>query len=180
MLKGEKVLLRPMTREDIPRQHEFNQDPEIHLLNASPPHVMPLERAEEMYELCTKKDRNADYFAIEADGKYIGNCSLKRVQAFPGVYRLGILIGDRECWNRGYGRDAVKLLLDFGFHHLGARRVSLDTNARNVRAIRCFEACGFVEEGRPRKVVWLDGDYVDLVFMGILREDWEAVKAGTP
>ena len=176
MIKGEKVILRPMTKDDIERQHEFNQDLDLFLVNASLPHVSPLERAQEMYELCTKKDRNAQYFAIEADGKYIGNCSLKLSSAFPGIYRLGILIGDRDYLEKGYGTDTVRLLLQYGFHYLGARRISLGTNAKNLRAIKCFRACGFVEEGRSRKVQWIDGDYTDLVTMGILREEWEATE----
>jgi len=51
----------------------------------------------------------------------------------------------------------VKLLLNYGFHYLGARRIVLTTNAKNERAIRCYRACGFVEEGRPRKALWIEG-----------------------
>ena len=65
------------------------------------------------------------------------------------------MIGDRAYWGRGYGREVVKLLLDYGFRYLGARRIVLTTHAKNERAIRCFGACGFVEEGRPRQVVRL-------------------------
>jgi GNAT superfamily N-acetyltransferase len=63
---------------------------------------------------------------------------------------LGIMIGDRAYWGRGYGRDAVRVLLSYAFHYLGARRIVLTTHARNERALRCYRACGFVEEGRPR------------------------------
>jgi len=177
MLNGDKVILRPMVKSDIERQHKYNQDVDLYLLNAGLPHVSPLERAQEMYELCTKKDRNAQYFAIEADGKYIGNCSLKLSNAFPGVYRLGILIGDQDYWGKGYGTETVRVLLGYGFHYLGARRIGLSTNAKNPRAISCFRTCGFVEEGRARKVQWIDGDYTDLVTMGILREEWEGMEA---
>lgn len=176
MLNGDKVILRPMVKSDIERQHKYNQDVDLYLLNAGLPHVSPLERAQEMYELCTKKDRNAQYFAIEADGKYIGNCSLKLSNAFPGVYRLGILIGDQDYWGKGYGTDTVRVLLGYGFHYLGARRIGLSTNAKNPRAISCFRTCGFVEEGRARKVQWINGDYTDLVTMGILREEWEGME----
>ncbi|MCD4849157.1 MAG: GNAT family N-acetyltransferase [Candidatus Aegiribacteria sp.] len=172
MFKGERVLLRPVKKEDIPRQHEFYQDVDIHLLNAGLPHVFPIERAEEMYELCTKKDKYADFFAIEADEKYIGFCSLRHSEIYPGSHVLGITIGDRDYWGQGYGKEVVNLLLHYGFHYLGARRIGLGTNARNERAIKCFQACGFVDEGGPRKMQWIDGDYVDIVYMGILREEW--------
>jgi RimJ/RimL family protein N-acetyltransferase len=64
--------------------------------------------------------------------------------------------------------------LDYGFRYLGARRIALTTHAKNERAIRCYLACGFVEEGRPRQVVWIEGEYTDLVDMSILREEWQA------
>ncbi len=177
MLNGDKVILRPMLKSDIERQHEFNQGIDLYLLNAALPHVAPLERAQEMYDICTRKDRNDQYFAIEADGKYIGNCSLKLSIAFPGVYRFGILIGDQDYLGRGYGTDAVRTLLGYGFRYLGARRIELSTNAKNPRAMSCFRSCGFIEEGRARKVQWIDGDYTDLVTMGILREEWESMQA---
>jgi len=177
MLKGKKVLLRPMKKEDIPRQHEFDQDIETHILNGGPPRSSPLERTQALYETCTKQDTSVDCFAIEADGKYIGHCSLRHSLNYPGLHTLGINIGDRDYWGRGYGRDAILLLLDFGFHYFGARRIGLITNAKNERAIKCFNACGFVEEGRTRKAKWIDGEYTDLVKMGILREEWEATES---
>ena len=175
MLKGNKVLLRPMQPEDIARQHKFNQDPELYKLDSDYPRVSPLERAQAFYESRTKYDENMAPFAIEADEKYIGYCSLMNIKDRHGNFELGIMIGDREYWGRGYGRDCVKLLLDYGFHHLGARRIALTTHAKNERAIRCYRACGFVEEGRPRQVVWIDGEYTDLVNMSILREEWRTL-----
>src|SRR3990172_127929 len=174
MLKGKKVLLRPMKQEDIVRQHEFNQDPELYALDSTYPRVSPLESAQAFYESRTRFDENIAPFAIEADEKYIGYCSLMDLRNPHGNLELGIMIGDREYWGRGYGRDAVRLLLDYGFRHLGARRIALTTHAKNERAIRCYLACGFVEEGRPRKVVWIEGEYTDLVNMSILREEWQS------
>lgn len=173
MLRGKKVLLRPMRPADIPRQHEFNQDIELYGLDSSYPRVSAMENAHVFYEKRTTADDNRAPFAIEAEGKYIGYCSLRNLQDRYGNLELGIMIGDRDYWGRGYGRDAIKLLLGYGFHYLGARRIALTTHARNERAIRCYLACGFVEEGRPRQVLWIEGHYVDLVNMSILREEWE-------
>ena len=178
MLKGKRIFLRPMKPEDIPRQHEFNQDVELYGLDSSYPRVSPVEKAQAFYEERTKSDENIAPFAIEADGKYIGYCSLMHLQNRHGNLELGILIGDREYWGRGYGREAIKLLLEYGFRYLGARRIDLTTHAKNERAIRCYLACGFVEEGRPRKVVWIEGEYVDLVNMSILYEEWQVIVDG--
>src|SRR5215217_4673914 len=75
---------------------------------------------------------------------------------------LGITIGDKECWGRGYGREAVKLLLDYVFRVRNLRRVWLEVNAANERAIRAYIACGFVEEGRMREYVSPDATWTTL------------------
>jgi RimJ/RimL family protein N-acetyltransferase len=176
MIKSARLILRPMQRDDIPRQHEFNQDVEAYGLDCEMPRVSPIAVAEAFFEARTKPDPNIAPFAIEADGKYIGHCSLTGLQNRHGNLELGIGIGDREYWGRGYGQETVRLLLDFGFRYLGARRVCLTTHARNPRAIRCYLACGFVEDGRPRKALWIQGEYVDLVDMSILRDEWQSLR----
>lgn len=174
MFKGEKVILRPVNADDIPRMHAFQQEVELAGLDCSFPTPAPLERIQANYQDWIKEDPHKVFFAIEADGKYIGDCGLMGLGDPHGTAELGIFIGDREYWGRGYGRDAVRLLLRYGFHYRGLRRIGLGTHANNLRAIRCYLACGFIEEGRSRKAVWVEGEYVDVVSMGILREEWLA------
>ena len=173
MLRGERVLLRPMKEADIVRQHAFNQDLELYGLDCARPRVASIEQAQSFYESRVRFDENIAPFAIETEGKYIGYASLMNLKDRHGNIELGIMIGDRDYWGRGYGRETIKLLLQYAFHYLGARRIALTTNAKNERAIRCYLACGFVEEGRPRKVVWIEGEYTDLVDMSILRDEWQ-------
>jgi RimJ/RimL family protein N-acetyltransferase len=174
MLQGEKVLLRPMKAEDIARQHEFNQEPDLYLLDSTYPHVSPRQAAEAFYQSRVTASDSIAPFAIEADGLYIGYASLMNLTHPHRNFEVGIMIGDRAYWGKGYGRDAVNLLLHYGFHYLGGRRIELTTHAKNERAIRCYRACGFIEEGRPRRAVWIDGEYTDLVNMAILRDEWLA------
>jgi RimJ/RimL family protein N-acetyltransferase len=87
---------------------------------------------------------------------------------------LGIGIGDAEYRGRGYGRDALHELLEYAFRLRNLRKVWLGVNADNDRAIRCYRVCGFVEEGRLRRHVWSGGRYADFLFMGLLRDEWEA------
>lgn len=180
MLKGNRVILRPMKEADVVRQHEFNQDVELFGLDCDWPHVSPIEHAQAFYEERIKPNNTIAPFAIEADGQYIGFCSLMNLQNRNKNFELGIMIGDREYWGKGYGQEVTKILLNYGFQYLGARRIALTTHAKNERAIGCYKACGFVEEGRPRKVLWIEGEYVDLVNMSILREEWgeEAFSKG--
>jgi len=176
MLQGTRVLLRPMTQEDVPIQHSYFQDFTIQVLNGGLPHVSPIERSQELLEGFSKKDSGFDGFAIDVDGDYIGFCSLRHVKDYPGYYHLGVVIGNRNYWEKGYGSEVVNLLLHHGFHYLGARKIGLITNAKNPRAIKCFLSCGFVEEGRCRKVKWINGEYTDIVEMGMLKEEWESYQ----
>ena len=176
MIKGERVLLRPVVREDIPKQHKFYQNIELFTLNAGLPQGYPIESAEEWYEVCVKKDPNTNFLAIEVDGEYIGFCSLKHNNYYLGCYYYGLTIGNPSMWGKGYGSEVTGLMVDFAFQYLGARRVGLGTNSKNERAIKCFLSCGFKEEGRQREMKWINGSYADYVSMGILRMEWEESK----
>ncbi|HLZ80077.1 MAG TPA: GNAT family protein [Ktedonobacteraceae bacterium] len=179
MLKGEKIILRAMKREDLQRQWMFNNDIEIEILGGGdPPEPQAIERLEAEFDENTRKGgRDGTNFAIEADGKYIGACGLFHFNEIARTCEMGIGIGDRAYWGRGYGRDAVKLLLDYAFRQRNLHKVWLTVNANNERAIRSYRACGFVEEGRLRKHVWSNGQYIDFVYMGVLRDEWATVHS---
>jgi RimJ/RimL family protein N-acetyltransferase len=176
MLKGEKVTLRAMKREDIQRQWAFNNDVEFEILGGGDPwEPQSLARLEADFDQEAQKGgRNGPGFAIEADGKYIGSCGLFNFDTVAQTCELGIGIGDREYQGKGYGRDAVRVLLDYAFRLRNLRKVWLRVNGDNERAIRSYRACGFQEEGRLRQHVWSNGRYIDLVYMGILRDEWKA------
>lgn len=178
MLKGEKVTLRAMRREDLQRQWAFNNDLEIEILGGGdPPEPQALERLEaEFDENMRKGGRDGTNFAIEADGKYIGGCGLFNYDHVAHICEMGIGIGDRAYWGHGYGRDAVRVLLTYAFRFRNVHKVWLRVNSDNKRAIRSYQACGFVEEGRLRKHFWSNGKYIDLVYMGVLREDWQTAQ----
>jgi RimJ/RimL family protein N-acetyltransferase len=91
---------------------------------------------------------------------------------------VGIGIGERDAWNNGYGTDAMKLCLRYSFMELGARRVSLGLHEYNSRALRSYEKAGFQMEGRTRKEINREGKRTDVLWMGILREEWLALQNG--
>jgi RimJ/RimL family protein N-acetyltransferase len=93
---------------------------------------------------------------------------------------MAIAIGDKSYWGRGYGREALALLLDYAFLHRNAHKVWLEVHANNERAIRSYRSVGFIQEGRIRDNVWLDGKYVDELVMGILRSEWKERTATQP
>jgi RimJ/RimL family protein N-acetyltransferase len=173
MLRGEKVTLRAPKREDLPRIAEFRNDVEFELLSGGDP-WWPVPN--EVIEAEFSQRRSADdrpWFAIEADGKYIGGCGLFHFDWTARTCELGIGIGDAAYRGRGYGQDALRVLLAYAFRLRNLRKVWLGVNADNERAVRCYHACGFVEEGRLRQHVWANGQYGDFVVMGLLRDEWE-------
>ena len=156
MLRGEKVKLRAVSRDDLPRLLDFY-----------------LERPQRDFDReAAEPPRDKTDFAIEADGNLIGHRSLFNIDETARHCELGISIGDKDYWGRGYGREAVSLLLDYAFRLRNLRRVWLEVHASNERAIRAYSSCGFVEEGRMREHTWLDGRYLDNGLMGILRDEW--------
>ena len=174
MLKGQKVTLRAMIRDDLDRLCQFNNDLEVELAGGGdPPLPQSLARLQAEYEQqISKGGRDGTSFAIEADAKFIGSCALFQFDTVAHTCALGITIGDKDYWGRGYGREAVNLLVGYAFEYQNIRRVYLTVNGTNERAIRAYQACGFVEEGRLRGHVWSKGGYIDLVYMGILRDEW--------
>ncbi len=137
MLNGEKVVLRGVTREDLPRLWAFNNDVEVELAGGGdPPMPQSLERLQADYDReAAKGGRDGAHFAIEADGTLIGGCALFGFDELAQTCELGITIGDRNYWGRGYGRDAVTVLLDYAFRLRNFRKVWLRVWGNNGRAI---------------------------------------------
>ena len=173
MLRGERVTLRSVEREDLERLWRFWNDLDVELAGGGdPPMPISLERMRSRFDREAREGaRDKTDFVIEADGECIGHCGLFDIDLAARHCELGITIGVREYWGRGYGREAVRLLLDYAFRVRNLRRVWLEVHADNERGIRAYRSCGFVEEGRMREHVWLAGRYVDNVIMGIMRED---------
>jgi len=179
MLKGQKTILRSISRDDVERLWQFNNDVEVELAGGGdPPIPQSLSRLYAQYDSdATKGGRDGASFAIEADGICIGQCALFNFNETAQTCELGIAIGDKAYWGRGYGPDAIRSLLDYAFRLRNFRRVHLSVNGNNQRAIRAYKACGFVEEGRLRAHVWNDGKYIDLVLMGLLQKEWSELQS---
>lgn len=86
---------------------------------------------------------------------------------------IDIFIAEKQYWNQGYGSEAVRMLLKHGFDTLNLNRIFLRVFEDNPRAIRAYEKVGFVHEGRLRKAKYRDGQYLDILLMSVLREEWK-------
>jgi RimJ/RimL family protein N-acetyltransferase len=149
ILTGQKVVLREKRLSDAANDYEWRTDPELSRYDAT----LPLKLSQREFMLyyteqmrSFKEDRR--WFAIDTvDGKHIGNCMYYDMDKIRKQVKMGIIIGDREYWGKGYGADAVMTLVAHVFGDLNLERVYLDTLEWNVRAQRCFRKCGFVVSG---------------------------------
>jgi RimJ/RimL family protein N-acetyltransferase len=107
------------------------------------------------------------------DGVAIGIIGLQSIDDVHGRAELGISIGEKAYWSRGYGTDAICALLRYAFGALSLRRVELITDIDNERGIRCYEKCGFVREGILRAHRLRYGEPLDMVLMAVLAGDWK-------
>ncbi len=176
MLFGQKVRLRHVERTDIPTFVRWFNDPEVreYLLINRP---MSLAEEERWFERLIDA-RDTELFAIEAsDGDmpvHIGNLGLHDINWVNSHTTLGIVIGEKNYWSKGYGSDAIHVALSHAFHTLNLNRVELRVFEDNARGIRAYEKCGFKLEGRLRQIVFRHGRYCDELVMSVLRSEFEA------
>lgn len=175
MIRGEKVVLRALDVADAERCHRWINDREVtHFMGAR----FPLSLLQERKWLEQERDPSRELaLAIDtAEGQHIGNCGLHGIHAIDRSAGLGIVIGEKGYWSKGYGTDAIPTLCGFGFSQMNLHRIALRVFAPNARAIACYEKCGFQHEGRYREATYKHGEYHDLLVMAILaqefREKW--------
>jgi len=175
MLKGKNVILTPLKRDYIDKFLDWLNDPEITQYLTQ---YRPLTREMEEDWFNSLKDRENDIiFAILINqNQLIGNCSIMNIIWKERVGTCGIFIGDKQEQGKGYGTEALKLLLDYGFNTLNLNRIDLKVNDFNLKAIKCYKNLGFIEEGRMREATFVNGKYHDQIIMSMLRREWKGVN----
>jgi RimJ/RimL family protein N-acetyltransferase len=115
---------------------------------------------------------------LNSSGTLVGVCGLHDIDVVDRCATLGIFFGAEEHRGRGYGREALQLLLDYGFGTLNLHRVELQVLGGNERARRCYQALGFREEGVARAKRFVHGEYLDELHLGLLATEWAAQRRG--
>jgi RimJ/RimL family protein N-acetyltransferase len=103
----------------------------------------------------------------------IGTCGYHGIDWRSRSAELGISIGEKSFWNKGYGTETMRLLLKYGFETLNLNRIMLDVFDTNKRAIRTYEKAGFLLEGRKRQAMYKNGKYFDILIMSVIRDEWQ-------
>jgi len=176
MLKGELVILRALEEEDAYELIKYVNDIEIlqYLTLYRPLSLQDefefIRRVREEM----KQNRSFSFAIVDKEAnKLIGTIGLHNVDWISRNAELGIAIWKKEYWGRGYGTDAMKLLLYYGFTFLNLHRIWLRVYSFNKRAIRAYEKIGFKMEGTLREHVFKNGRYLDIHIMGILKYEFE-------
>lgn len=177
MIEGKLVNLRAPELGDLERAWRWVNDREVtrHLAMR---YLMSM-KAEEAWlrdRLSQQRTFGEVFFAIETkEGAHIGSVGLHNARPESRKGRLGISIGEKSYWSKGYGTDATLTLLRFAFDQMNLNRVDLTVDDDNHRAIAAYRKCGFVEEARLRQMRYVRGAYHDQFVMGILRDEFYAL-----
>ncbi len=182
ILKGELVRLSAVDHEELGRAYSvWNQDSELtRFLDARMVSLRSAKAISNFFEKEAKEASPEEHpFTIRAleDNRLLGDIGLYVINNWrPRDAFVGLGIGNRKDWGKGYGTDAMKIMLRFAFTEVNLRRVTLTVFEYNPRAIRSYEKTGFQHEGRLRGALLRDGKRWDMLYMGILHDDWKEMN----
>ena len=178
VLTGSRVVLRRHVPENLAWFRRWYSDPEIARLARYQEAPM---RAEEIERFFTARVVGPEALAMaihERSGdRLVGTCAFSQLDADNGSALYHITIGESDAWGRGYGTDATRLMVDHAFEALGLHRIALFVFEFNERAIRAYQRCGFVIEGRSRESIFREGRWWDELAMSVLESDRRKQRA---
>ena len=175
ILRGERIVLRPIERDDVPTLASLMNDLEtVHRLSDRPPVPRAVEERLGDFDVdVEERPSDSVWFVIAAGDEVIGTCGFSNLDHYHGRAELGVWLG-RKWWGQGLGQDAMRTLLAYAFRNLNLRSVWLAALADDERALGAYRKVGFREAGRLREHTWFDGAFHDDVLMEILRDEWES------
>ena len=175
-LLGDRIYLSPkdVSDEEIEKFTEWMNDFQVTDYTGRSGQLFTLSEEKEYLEKAAKDLEKRNFNIIELnDNKLIGTVGLEHFNWIERSAVLGIFIGDKDYRDNGYGTEAIKLLLEFGFKYLNLHSIRLDLLSINERAHKCYLKCGFKDAGRSRDQIFLNGKYYDKLHMDILENEFE-------
>ncbi|WP_409252765.1 GNAT family N-acetyltransferase [Bacillus sp. SCS-153A] len=170
-----EVTLRDLTPDDVEDRYRWCLDVEVTRHLNMPNKFPPFSREEtrQWIDMCISRSNGYEQMAIETgDGIHIGWVDIKNIDKLNKHGELGIAIGDKSYWGKGYGLAAMKAMLQYGFTHLELNKIWLRVEVDNEKAIKSYRRMGFVEEGILRQDRLREDGYVDRLRMSILKDEF--------
>ncbi len=180
-MEGKLVRLRAYERSDLEAVMAWVNDEEVKHFLGGPMLTYPVSRVqqEQFLERASRQSDDHKTFAIETlTREYIGGIDLHNINWIDRHAEIGIVIGIKKNWSKGYGTDAMRVLLKLAFEKMNLHRVYLLVFAYNERAIASYEKCGFKREGVLREHRYAQGKYHDAIVMGLLESEYRASSPG--
>ena len=173
-LVGERIVLRPFARKDLPHTLRWYNDPEMReLIGEAEP--ITRSKAEKWYKgICADKDRMWYAIVLKDGNRVVGEAGLLHMFKPWRSTDMTVIVGEKDAWGKGYGTDAGHLLLDLAFTKLGIHRVSIGVVSSNKRAMKYWKGLGFKKEGVQRDAHMWAGEYDDFVMMSILENEYKS------
>jgi RimJ/RimL family protein N-acetyltransferase len=173
LVRGERIYLREMQLSDATEQyHRWMNDPDVIRFLESRFHPPSVDNLRETVALYAADPKTLFLAIVTTDTeRHIGNIKIGPIDAHHGVAEVGLIVGEKECWGKGFATEAIRLVMQLAFAQLGLRRLTAGAYASNIASIRAFEKAGFSREGLRRRHYLCDGEYVDGVLMGVLRDE---------
>jgi RimJ/RimL family protein N-acetyltransferase len=174
-LVGDKVYLRPLEAADLdgPYLGWLNDYDVTRFMETGSTPITSATLQRYVDDMGRAHDTVMLAIVDKATGDHVGNIKLGPVHPLHRRADVGVMIGDKRYWDKGYAREAVSLMVQYGFQRLNLNKITLGVYADHVRAIKVYEHLGFMIEGTQRRHLFRDGDYHDRHIMGILRDEWK-------
>jgi ribosomal-protein-alanine N-acetyltransferase len=173
VIHTERVVLRPFALDDARGRQQCGRDPEIirsfggsTTLETLQP--MSFKQAQVWYQRVVALEPRSTHWAVQFGDRFVGTARLHAVEIADRRARYAVGLLDRSILGMGLGTEITQAVVGYGFDELQLHRIDLRVLAYNTRAIQCYTRCGFVEDGRERDAVLVDGAWHDDVIMSIL------------
>lgn len=174
LFESSKIRLRKMVKEDADLYHTWRNDMEVMGYTNPFLDLHPVEETREFVEhVILGSDSSKSYIILEKqDDTPVGVTSLINIDYKNRNAECIIDIGNRDSWGKGYGSEALKLLLDYAFYEMNLHRIYLKVFSFNQRAIHLYQKMGFQHEGNSRQSLFREGKWHDIIHMGILQNEY--------
>jgi RimJ/RimL family protein N-acetyltransferase len=174
LFESSRLYLRKMTTDDASIYHKWRNDLEVMRTTSPSMDLYTLDNTEAFVNhVILGSDTSKSYIILDKESQQpIGITSLIQIDYKNRNAECIIDIGEKDYWGQGYGTEALKLLLDYAFLEMNLHRVSLRVFSFNDNAVKMYEKIGFKHEGVSRQCIFRDGNWHDIIQMGLLQNEY--------
>jgi RimJ/RimL family protein N-acetyltransferase len=174
-LEGKLVILRRITMNDVtPEYLAWLNDDDVTRGLDTIVKPYPMEMLHKYVNEIVSDENTYMFMVVAKDsGKSIGTAKIHGINKKNGTCNLGMMLGNKNYWGKGYGQDTYMTAIDFAFTHLKIRKIWEAANENNIASLSMCAKAGFQEEGRLKEQVLSDGKYIDKILLGLFAKNWK-------